>query len=60
MTSWMDVITDATSEEYAVPAKATLTRAVAAKRFLKIAIRIVVTCCKGVWLRRSKALIELL
>lgn len=38
VTSWTDVTTDATSEEYAVPAKATLTMAVAARRFLKIDI----------------------
>jgi hypothetical protein len=42
----MDVTTDATSAEYAVPTKATLTRAVAARRLLKIAIGIVVTCCE--------------
>jgi hypothetical protein len=38
VTSWTDVTTDATSEEYAVPAKATLTMGVAARRFLKIDI----------------------
>lgn len=38
VTSWMNVTTDATSEEYAVPAKATLTMAVVARRFLKIDI----------------------
>lgn len=38
VTSWTDVTTDATSKEYAVPAKATLTMAVAARRFLKIDI----------------------
>jgi hypothetical protein len=38
VTSWTDVTTVATPEEYAVPAKATLTMAVAARRFLKIDI----------------------
>jgi hypothetical protein len=60
VTSSTDVTRDATSEEYAVPAKATLARAVTARRFLKIAIGTVVTCWKRVRLRRSKVLIELL